>query len=426
MLRDTTYIQEKIINAINHFKIHKKKRPSSEEIYDFVTDGSTVQIDFAMFRDAMRQLKIQRRIYNEKRNGVFSYFIPRVPEIILKLDKSNISESNVPKNEVLPLQKHKRRSKSESRTNRKKSQSSERKISSGNAPLSPLTFPDMSDMTPKLPDAASRISDIDSFINDIMNKDNDIIDDDGDGEDIKKLEAFIDKMMDRLDNVVIREPPTNLLSLYEQRIFDLKSEVMFLRKLASSNNTILQEEIRFLREELEAKNVIIKQLTETLNTTNSTALVTIKEVPTEMKEAHHKKNSVTRNTCKPLLIEGKHIEERISEKKKIKMMGESLLREIYDIGMSEATTAATKGKNSGTFSSFDIFDHLKHGIIPRHNGVSFHVDECDLRQNINIPKMFDGIFGSMVNSPYRGKFNLTFLNRNLVQNCLEYFSHSDR
>lgn len=386
MHQETKSIQEKIIKAINYIKTNRKRRATSEDIYNFVNDGST-QVNFATFKDAMRELRCQRKIYSEKRNGVFSYFIPRVPEIILKVDKSKVKETPAKKNRVVP-----------------RCPVREKDIAKPDFVKSSATATVRQNSAPKRKVRSSALPLAEELHNDLfrylqaLDNDKEIeeeIDDEDDDEDIDKLEEFIDKMMDKLDDVVIREPPASIISLYEQRIFDLKSEILFLRKLTSSNNTLLQDEIRFLRDELEAKNSLIKQLSSQLTTTHKSNEETMAPSP----KLTYVKNPFTKEISKQLTVGNKNINDQlVDDKKKIKWMGDSLLKGICDTGMNKV-----KMKGTGGFSPFNIFDHIKPGIIPRQNGFSFHIEECDIRPKICVPKMFDNFFEYMISSPYNNK-----------------------
>ena len=380
-------VQEKIINAISYYKLHKRRRPTSEEIFNFVNNDGTRNINFSLFKDAMRELKYQRKIHNEKRNDAFLYFIPRVPEITLKINKAKAKESYAAKNPFLPrllVEGH-------------DGDGVPRKNHYLSSPLVEGRSNNISKKKNFLPRSPNEEhSNGISFI--FINNDDDIDDDDDvddDDDDIEQLEGFIDKMMDKIEDMIMKEPSANIISLYEQRIFDLKSEILFLRKLTSSNNTLLKDEIHFLRNELNAKNNLIHQLT--INKLDEDNTIS-PEIGFKIRYAEHPFN---KESSKAMTVVNTHLNEKMSaNRRKIEWMGDSLLKGLYEVDMNKV-----KMKKDVGFPSFNILDHIKPGIIPRHKGMSFNVGENGITSNINVTKMFDNFFGNVISSPFNNFSN---------------------
>ena len=226
--------------------------------------------------------------------------------------------------------------------------------------------------------------------------------------------------MDRIDPddfVVSKEPKPNVLSLYEQRIFDLKSEVMFLRKLTSSNNTLLMEEIKFLRDELHSKNDVIGHLASQVGVGGA-------EIQYEMGFSQQQNigelqmggqmSTLAPHPMVPLIPSSADVadgtEDEILKQTMIDWMGEGWLNEI-STGMTTTTKDVNVLPNSraGGNIGLDIFDQVKTGITPRYRGMEAHVGEaatvspesCAANQGLNMAQMFGNLFGLSVDTPLK-------------------------
>ena len=76
-LTNLELLEEEILAAIQHFREYRKKRPTSEEILKFVSQSSCNSgVDFFLFKEAMKELKLQRRIRSEmKKDGKFTQVV---------------------------------------------------------------------------------------------------------------------------------------------------------------------------------------------------------------------------------------------------------------------------------------------------------------------------------------------------------------
>ena len=75
---DLTGTEDKIIDAINHLRIIKRKRPSSQEIFDLLNDADGEgkgKLELSLFKDALLNLQNNGKIYNGGSDSKESYYV---------------------------------------------------------------------------------------------------------------------------------------------------------------------------------------------------------------------------------------------------------------------------------------------------------------------------------------------------------------
>lgn len=354
-------IEEKIIEAIQYYKHSKNERPTSEEILKYVKNTGNTKLEFSMFKNAMRELKLRKEICNEMQNGKFTYFIPRTPEITLKVKKS---EKQLKRNVTLPTFPLEKYHKITSQT-----------VDCYKDPKTEIV------QHKNVEQKVLVVSNNDTF-------EYYAEEDEEECNDVGRLEKFIDHMMDRLDDFIMsKDPDGNILSFYEQRIFDLKSEVLFLRKLTTSNNTLLLDEVRFLRNELDSKNNIIKQLTNQVSKTEMQYEIEYTKKSTE------DLGSLERITNKSMAFL-KDCEKGLLKESTIDQINEPWLKDVPNNWLGKDCSPYSDG-----FMSSDILEKVKTGISLRHKDMSPCIGGDNTMQSIDIAKIFGNFFGFMVDTP---------------------------
>ena len=88
---DLTGTEDKIIDAINHLRIIKGKRPSSQEIFDLLNDADGEgkgKLELSLFKDALLNLQNNGKIYNGGSDSKESYYV-------IMINKSEAEEKTV-------------------------------------------------------------------------------------------------------------------------------------------------------------------------------------------------------------------------------------------------------------------------------------------------------------------------------------------
>ena len=106
----------------------------------------------------------------------------------------------------------------------------------------------------------SDVKEIKELVDELYDHDTDTTSNVYDGDEITRLEDFIDNMNINVQRYEIMRPNANQTLSYNQMLFELKSEILNLEKIKSANKSMLNDEIMDLKEDITLRNNFIKHL----------------------------------------------------------------------------------------------------------------------------------------------------------------------
>ena len=192
-------------------------------------------------------------------------------------------------------------------------------------------------------------------------------------DSIKNLEDFIDRMLKKKTSCG-ENKKSKIYFLYERNIFDLKSEISYLRSLSLERNNQLKAELKFLRKELREKNSLVESLIKShvthidFNTTKSIAGDLV-----EQSDSKHTKNRKINKLNKHAYVarSNKYIKDQVRNlkvnKKAVVWMWDDITNGIQNEAKSPLDYSSQE--NHPRCVSFDKLDHIKPTIRKKPNEI---------------------------------------------------------